>query len=200
MQSNTQGAVALAAAPALTSSELDRARLFLEQTKAGLTGATQGVSGAQWNFKPAPDRWSIAENLEHVVLVLEHVLGPIREKLDQAPASASADRPAVDDLVIHNFPSRLRKFTSPDSVRPSGRWTLSEALDRLHQGYARLAQYLESTPGLRERVVDSAPLRAVSQGKYETMDGYQWALAAAAHAERHTKQILEVKADPGFPA
>jgi hypothetical protein len=32
------------------------------------------------------------------------------------------------------------------------------------------------------------------------LDGYEWILAAAAHSERHTKQILEVKADPNFPA
>jgi hypothetical protein len=32
------------------------------------------------------------------------------------------------------------------------------------------------------------------------MDGYQWVLATAAHTERHTKQILEVKSDPNFPA
>jgi hypothetical protein len=31
------------------------------------------------------------------------------------------------------------------------------------------------------------------------MDGYQWILAAAARTERHTKQILEVKAEAGFP-
>jgi hypothetical protein len=31
------------------------------------------------------------------------------------------------------------------------------------------------------------------------MDGYQWILAAAAHTERHAKQMLEVKADDDFP-
>jgi len=31
------------------------------------------------------------------------------------------------------------------------------------------------------------------------MDAYQWILFIAAHSERHTKQLLEVKADPNFP-
>jgi hypothetical protein len=31
------------------------------------------------------------------------------------------------------------------------------------------------------------------------LDGYDWILAVAAHTARHTQQILEVKADPGFP-
>ena len=31
------------------------------------------------------------------------------------------------------------------------------------------------------------------------LDGYEWLLYIAAHSERHTKQIDEVKADPHFP-
>ncbi len=31
------------------------------------------------------------------------------------------------------------------------------------------------------------------------LDAYEWVLFIAAHSERHTKQILEVKADPNFP-
>lgn len=31
------------------------------------------------------------------------------------------------------------------------------------------------------------------------LDGYQWILTLVGHSERHTLQILEVKADPNFP-
>jgi hypothetical protein len=31
------------------------------------------------------------------------------------------------------------------------------------------------------------------------MDAYQWLLLLAAHTERHTAQIEEIKADPKFP-
>jgi hypothetical protein len=31
------------------------------------------------------------------------------------------------------------------------------------------------------------------------MDAYEFVLLIAAHSERHTKQILEVKADPNYP-
>ena len=34
---------------------------------------------------------------------------------------------------------------------------------------------------------------------FGALDGYQWILLLSAHSERHTKQIEEVKADPGFP-
>ena len=51
--------------------------------------------------------------------------------------------------------------------------------------------YLEATPDLRAHVVDS-PIG-------QPLDAYEWLLFIAAHSERHTKQILEVKADPNFP-
>jgi hypothetical protein len=56
------------------------------------------------------------------------------------------------------------------------------------------------TPDLSQHMRQSPPLKAVSNGEFESMDGYQWALAAGAHTERHAKQILEIKADPNFPA
>ena len=31
------------------------------------------------------------------------------------------------------------------------------------------------------------------------LDGYEWILLIAGHSERHTKQMLEVKANPNFP-
>jgi hypothetical protein len=52
-------------------------------------------------------------------------------------------------------------------------------------------EFLQSTPDLRAHVFDS-PLK-------QPLDAYEWLLFMGAHSERHTKQILEVKADPGFP-
>ena len=55
---------------------------------------------------------------------------------------------------------------------------------------ATTEDYLKSTAGLRAHQADS-PL-----GK---LDGYEWVLLIAAHSDRHTKQMMEVKADPNFP-
>ena len=34
---------------------------------------------------------------------------------------------------------------------------------------------------------------------FEMLDAYDWLLFLSGHTERHTLQIQEVKADPGFP-
>lgn len=183
----------------LTSADLSQGRLFLEQTRDCLTGSATLVTPAQWTFKPRPERWSIAEIVEHVIAVQERVIGMIRQQLASAPPPPSEqDREVVDSIVIHQIPSRLSKFPSPmTSTAELGK---VEALRRYADNCAALSEMLASTPGLREHALDSPPLKAISKGAYSVMDGYQWILAAAAHAERHTKQILEVIADHSFTA
>jgi hypothetical protein len=184
----------------LTPAHLDRARLFLQQTQSGIEGAMKGLSEAQWTFKPAPDRWSIAEIVEHIAIVQERVLGQILPALADAPGPQSDyDREAVDSIVIHQFPTRLAKFSAPEFVLPKGGLEQAEALRRLAANYAGFAVYLASATDMRSHALESRPLAAVTNGKYTVMDGYQWVLAAAAHMERHTRQILEVKAELAFP-
>ena len=197
MNSTTTTAIA---EPGLTPAHVAKAKLYIDQTKNSALGAIKGVSETQWIFKPAPDRWSIAEIVEHVIFVQERVLGPIREVLAAAPPPPEDyDVDAVDAIVIHQFPTRLVKATAPDFANPTGCLTKSDADARLQQNCARLSQLVESDADLRQHAIDAMPLKFVSNGAYGLMDGYQWILAAAAHADRHTKQILEVKADPGFP-
>ena len=201
MTSTTSVAAERAAEPALTPSEKELAHLYLRQTQCGLTGAIKGLSDAQWKFAPAADRWSIAEIAEHVIFVFDRVLGPVLAGLATAPPPPSdRDCKQVDAIVISQFPVRLAKFPAPEISHPAKTLASpSEAIDRFSQIYAALAQHIDSAKGLRLHAIPAAPLKAVTQGAHESMDGYQWILASAAHAERHTKQILEVRADPNFP-
>jgi hypothetical protein len=190
-------AAANAGGQTLTQAELDRALLYLEQARNGALGAIRSISEAQWAFTPGEGRWSVAEIVEHVITVLEIVLGPVREKLEAAPAAAPiADYQKIDDIVIYRFPNRLTKFPSPR--QPEGGLALAAARERLAADFARLTTHLE-TPDLRGHSIESAPLKAGTNGEYVLMDGYHWILAAAAHTERHTKQVLETIAAPGFP-
>jgi uncharacterized damage-inducible protein DinB len=52
----------------LSQAEKDKALQYLESTKKDVLDATKDLSPAQWNFKPAPDRWSIAECMEHIAI------------------------------------------------------------------------------------------------------------------------------------
>lgn len=199
----TAGVLALsmqAADPKMSPADVEQGRQYLQQTRNYVIGATKGLSAAQWKFKPSPDRWSIAEILEHIVVTQEFGLGPIKAQLANAPSASNPNAKTIDAVVMQQFPDRTKKFTAPEMLQPTGRWTPGEMLERLNKNHALLIAQLESTPDLREHSIPAPPLKALSKGAYENMDGYQWILASAGHTERHTKQILEVKADPNFPA
>jgi hypothetical protein len=181
--------------------DLDQGRMYLDHVHTNLTGVIKRLSPAQWNFKPAPDRWSIAENVDHVEFVQGIVLGRVRDLLPTAPASApDRDYRAVDAIVLGVFPHRFARFNAPEPLLPTSRFkSPQDALPRLAENTARLTAQLELTPDLRGRVLDAPPLKASTQGEHTVMDGYQWLMTAAAHTERHTHQILELMADPNFP-
>ena len=176
----------------LTQADRDHGIAYLNQTRDGVVEAVKGLSDAQMKFKPAPDRWSVAETLEHIALAESFLFQNIQEKIMKAPAgTADRDTAKLDAFVLAAIPDRSHKAKAPEPLVPTSRWSPSETLDNFLKARAKTTEFLTSTPDLRQHVVDS-PL-----GK--PLDAYEWVLFTAAHSERHTKQILEVKADPNFP-
>src|SRR6185369_3592699 len=52
----------------LTPEERAKALNWLEQSRKEFLSAIEGVTEQQWKWKPAPDRWSVGEVAEHIVL------------------------------------------------------------------------------------------------------------------------------------
>ena len=176
----------------LTTADRERATKYLEQTRDGIVAATKGLSEAQLKFKPDPDRWSVAETLEHIALAEDFLLQNVTDKIMKSPAGpADRDTAKADAMVLAMIPDRSHKAQAPPPLVPTGRWTPAEALDHFLKSRAQTIAFLESTSDLRQHVADS-PLG-------QPLDAYEWLLFVSAHSERHTKQILEVKADPNFP-
>jgi len=176
----------------LTPADKDKGVQYLEQTRDGVADAVKGLSEAQLKFKPAPDRWSIAEVLEHIAKVEDGIFKNVTEKVMKAPAgAANRDTVKTDSFVLAALPDRSHKAKAPPEFVPTGQWTAAEALDHFQKSREKTIAFLQSTPDLRAHVVDS-PLG-------QPLDAYEWLLFMGGHSARHTKQILEVKADPNFP-
>ncbi len=179
----------------VSQEEKDRAVAYLESTKKGVVDATKGLSDAQWNFKPAPDRWSIAEVVEHLAAAEDLIRGMTQEQVMKSPAITPRD-PAelkkIDDGVLAQVPDRSHKAQAPEPLKPTNRFgSPDEAEKHFLESRATTEEFVKTTTDLRAHATDS-PMGV-------KLDGYEWVLLIAAHSERHTKQILEVKADPGFP-
>lgn len=182
---------ALASAASLTEAEKKEGLTHLDRTRTGVVEATRGLSEGQWKFKPNPDRWSVAEVLEHIVVTEEFLLRNTHEVMQAPAGKPDRDYKGLDKLVLKAIADRTQKAQAPEPVQPSGRWSPHATLDNFLKARARTTEFLKSTPGLRDHVADS-PLG-------QPLDAYQWLLYISAHCERHTKQILEVKAHPNFP-
>ena len=103
-----------------TLADKEKALAYLETSKKGVLGATKGLSEAQWNFKPAPDKWSVAECMEHIAAAEGYILGLITEKVMAAPAAPDRDIAKIDAGIMANVPDRTNKVTR-----------------RLHQAFCR---------------------------------------------------------------
>jgi hypothetical protein len=187
------GAAAAASAQEVTPAERDRALQYLESTKKNVLEATKGLSQAQWNFKPAPDRWSVAQVMEHIAASEDFIRDNLlKEKvMVSPPGPPGRDMKKTDEAVVVMVPDRTHKAQAPEPLVPNNRFGSPEgSVKHFVENRATTEQFLKTTTGLRDHVMD---------GPVPTMDGYDFVLFIAAHCERHTKQINEVKADPNFP-
>jgi uncharacterized damage-inducible protein DinB len=177
----------------LTQADRDRAMKYLESTKQGVLDATAGLSEAQWNFKPGPDRWSVAEVTEHIAAAEDMLRGLITDKVMTAPPRSDGDDvKAIDEMVLTMIPDRSHKAQAPEPLKPTNRFGSPQgSLKHFTESRAQTEDFLRTHDDLRAHAIDS-PIE-------KKLDAYEWVLFIAAHSERHTKQILEVKADPNFP-
>ena len=192
-------ALALAGAAAaraqdVSQADKDRALQYLESTKKGVLDATKGLSDAQWNFKSAPDRWSVAEVMEHLAAAEDMLRGMTQDQImksPEVPMRPAEETKKADEGVLAMVPDRSHKIQAPEPLKPTNRFGSPVAAQK-HFVESRTAteEYLKGATGLRAHVSDSP------MGK---LDGYEFVLLIAAHSERHTKQMLEVKADPNVP-
>lgn len=176
-----------------TPEERDKAVKYLDTTRAGVIAATKGLSEAQWNFKAATNKWSIAEVTEHIAAAEDFLRDMVQQKVMTGPARATnEDVKALDEFVLKAITDRSHKAQAPEPLQPSNRFgSPKESLKHFEESRAKTVKFLKETKDLRAHVADSP------MGKQ--LDAYEWVLFIAAHSDRHTQQINEVKADPNFP-
>jgi DinB superfamily len=164
-----------------------------------LTAATEdflrsleGVAPERWQFKPAPEVWSVAEAAEHTAVVFRGSERLLTTRLLGMPMPAEPGERISDTQIVQAMFDRTRPMTAPVTVLPKGRWS---SVEELRTAFVTSRNTLASW--LREQTVDlrgfGAPHPAMG-----LLDGVQWLLFTAAHTERHTRQIVELRHKHGF--
>lgn len=179
----------------LSAEERETVLKIYQTTHDNFLKSIAGLSEKQWRFKPAPDRWSVAEVAEHITVAETTIMGLIQHPLMQSPA-APEKREQVkgkDQLILEKMPDRSHKAQAPEMLRPTGRWATEAELTKAFED-ARKANmdYVRTTnDDLRDHFFNHPA--------FGMLDGYQWLVLLGTHTARHTAQIEEVKADPNFP-
>jgi hypothetical protein len=184
-----------AAAATLSAEEREAALNSLQATHDAFLKSIAGLSEKQWKFKPAPDRWSVAEVSEHIAISESTLLGMVQSKIVASPATPEkrAEVAGKDETVLKMVPDRSHKAQAPEFLKPTNRWATQAELTKAFEDSRRATMdYVRTTNDDLRDHFGPHPLLG-------PLDAYQWILLISAHSERHTKQIEEVKADPNFP-
>lgn len=182
--------------PAVKIAKEDKTLLIaqLQQTRDNLLKDIQGFTDAQLEYKPAADRWSVIECVEHITLI-EKAIWEGEQHLVQQPANPEKrkDIKTTDEQIIKNVEDRSHKVKAPEYGVPKHNYSSNaEAIKNFTAQRDKLIAYVTNTnDDLRNHVMDHPALGPI--------DANQLLLLDAAHTNRHTQQLEEVKADPGFP-
>ncbi len=192
-------AVPAAKGAPLTKEEREFLIAHMERTRSLFLESISGLSEGQWNFKAAPDRWSVAECAEHITLTEDFLFDYATKKVaaippaPERPALSAAELRAKDEKIIAGYVDRSRKANAPEPLQPKRVFTDAAAVKKaFNEKRDRNIAYARSTQ-------DDLRNHSTVGGPFGTTDAYQYLLGMAAHTERHTLQINEVKASPGYP-
>lgn len=179
---------------AISKSERKYAAGLMKETYKDAVKSVKGLSEAQLNFKAAPDKWSVKECLYHIAGA-EKLLWTMFEGAMKAPANPEkrADIKVTDEQFVKMVQDRTTKVQAPEPIQPknTGFSSIDAALADFKTNRMEHMKYIKnSTEDMRNHVV---------QMPFGWIDCYQLYLMIAAHSNRHTQQINEVKTNAAFP-
>lgn len=176
-----------------TASERDFMAKYLVESRDRFLQLVRPLTQSQLTYKSAPDRWSIAENFEHVTLVETRGRGFVEIALKQAPDPAQrSGYPGSAETLIAMLRDRTHPRRGPEQIQPSGRWPVDRLADEFTAARQRTCELLAASDADLHAHFSPHPL-------FGELDCYQWLLVLCAHCERHRAQCEEVMATEGFP-
>jgi hypothetical protein len=164
----------------------------LDASRTALREAVASVPAAARDKRPAADRWSAIDVLEHLALAEERFLGFVAKAIDSARAAGLAQetgaRVPVSEKVAGAMADRTNRRNAPEMLHPKGGIDERQAWAALDRSRETFRSALIAADGLAlGSVVQDHPV-------FGPLTVYQWAEVVARHELRHVDQIREVAA------
>src|SRR6267142_6754287 len=166
---------------------------YLDSQRAALSEAVELVPTELRDQQPGSDRWSVAQVLQHLVIIEKRIGMGVTRWVGDALAGGLGPEletsSVLNSLDLALIADRSRRRNAPEEVRPNGDLDAASAWTALEQTRAALRAGV--MPG------DSMALSEVIQPHpvLGPINLYQWLLFVGAHEARHTGQVCEIAAE-----
>jgi hypothetical protein len=171
----------------LTDLEREKALGLLNRSRQTLLDAVDGVTEDEARWKPEPDRWSILEYVEHLAVSDDELIAMIERSLATPARPETEAERRERETKIRETPIPRGANHAPEMLQPSGRFaTLSEAVAAFLAARERSIEYARGTP-------DDIRSHFTGHSVLGPLDGYQWLVGNARHAETHAAHIRELR-------
>jgi uncharacterized damage-inducible protein DinB len=159
----------------------------IQDSRAKLLAAVSGLGQEALGRRPAPDQWSIGENLHHLQLIESSVTRLLEKQVARAAriglGADLAQDSVLGSLDRFSIDSNPLKVAAPESVAPTRGLARQDLLDGLSASRAALLSEAEKADAF-----DLGRLHA-PHPVLGRMDMYQWVLYLGQHEVRHLRQI-----------
>src|SRR4029077_17290407 len=154
----------------MTTEERTKVLHWLEESHQELLASIDGVSEEQRKWKPAPERWSVGETAEHIVLA-EALLFENVKKAMASPANPAWEEQTKGktEFIVQVMAPRLGKAQAPEPIVPRNGMTLAQVQERFDRQRAEIVKFAaEADVPLKEHTeVHPFPV-------FGTLNAYQW--------------------------
>lgn len=163
---------------------------YLESERVALSEAVELVPAELRDQQPGPDRWSVAQVLQHLVIIEKRIGVGLTKWVDDARAGGLG--PEVDTSSVLNsldlalIGDRSRRRNAPAEVAPNGDLDAASGWAALEKTRAALRAGVMPGDGLAlSEVIQPHPVLG-------PINIYQWLLFVGAHETRHAAQVREI--------
>jgi DinB superfamily len=158
---------------------------LLRESREKFLNSFAGVSDEQSRLRPSPDCWCVLDTVEH----LTSAEGIMLKLVTSTRRPRSVDAPNREQVFLTMVADRSRKMQTPEGGRPCGRFaSLAAATAQFTASRDETIRFVEqNTEDLRATEVTHPHPMAGNVSTYEMV------IIMAKHAERHAKQVEEIR-------
>jgi len=186
--------------PSITDEEFAILVEDIDVAQDTLLDLISGMTDEQWNFKPNPERWSVAECVEHIVRTEQAVLAGIQQTMTgprdpEWYSRTNGKNELVRQAVLTRNPGGAGSpFKAPYEVSPSEHWDRARGIREFYTSHGAVRAFVETTD---RELKDRTMMNPFPQIGW--LNAHDWLTLSALHVRRHSMQIAEVQADPNYP-